>query len=248
VIRSSIQRNSGRGKAAKRIGQQTSLRIENRKMVKSGESVRGRTSTFAFPSIQTNVMVVSAGTYKRRFISYSSHEFETENATVKIQGAIEIRNFEVHVPDPHTWVDGRSYCHGATEFHRSRDSPQILWGLKLFARGALFSNRKMSYSIEKQIEEWVAQQGSDDLPGKGKPLDLDEYFRCPEDLRIGYYLLKNAGYIPEEVEQLREINRLIDELDKCADPAARTRLQSQLNETRVRLNLTLEAARRRRRG
>jgi len=106
----------------------------------------------------------------------------------------------------------------------------------------------MSYSIDKRIEEWLAQQSSNDLPGKGKPLDLDEYFRCPEDLRIGYSLLKNAGFVPEEVEQLQQISRLIDELDRCADPAVRTRLRSQLNETRVRLTLTLEAARRRRRG
>jgi hypothetical protein len=104
----------------------------------------------------------------------------------------------------------------------------------------------MSYSIDKQIEEWLAQQESDDLPGKGKPLDLDEYFRCPEDLRIGYSLLKNAGYIPEEVEQLQEIDRLIRELEQCTDTGTRTRLESQLNETRVRLNLRLEAARRRR--
>jgi hypothetical protein len=106
----------------------------------------------------------------------------------------------------------------------------------------------MSYWIDKQIEQWLAQQGSADLPGKGKPLDLDEYFRCPEDLRIGYSILKNAGYVPEEVEQLQQISRLIDELDRCADPAVRTRLLFQMNNTHVRLNLTLEAARRRRRG
>jgi DnaJ-like protein len=106
----------------------------------------------------------------------------------------------------------------------------------------------MSYSIDKLIEEWLAQRGPEDLPGRGKPLDLDEYFRCPEELRIGYSLLKNAGYVPEEVEQLRQINRLIEELDKCTDASARPRLESQLNEKRVRLNLTLEAARRRRRG
>jgi len=106
----------------------------------------------------------------------------------------------------------------------------------------------MSYSIDKQIEEWLAQQGPEDLPGKGKPLDLDEYFRCPEDLRIGYSLLKNAGYVPEEVEQLRQINQLIDELQKCADPVDRTRVRSRLNEARVRLNLNLEAAHRRHRA
>ena len=106
----------------------------------------------------------------------------------------------------------------------------------------------MSYSIDKQIEEWLAQQGPEDLPGKGKPLDLDEYFRCPEDLRIGYSLLKNAGYVPEEVEQLRQINQLIDELQKYADPVDRTRVRSRLNEARVRLNLNLEAAHRRHRA
>jgi hypothetical protein len=105
----------------------------------------------------------------------------------------------------------------------------------------------MSYSIDKLIEEWLAQRDPENLPGKGKPLDLDEYFRCPEDLRIGYSLLKNAGYVPEEVEQLQQINRLIGELEKCTEASARRRLESQLNEKRVRLSLTLEAARRRRR-
>ena len=121
-------------------------------------------------------------------------------------------------------------------------------GLETVSQRRFVPQPEMSYSIEKQIEEWLAQRGSEDLPGKGKPLDLDEYFRCPEDLRLGYSLLKNAGYVPEEVEQLQQIARLIDELDKCADPGARNRLRAQLNETRVRLNLTLETARRRRRG
>jgi hypothetical protein len=104
----------------------------------------------------------------------------------------------------------------------------------------------MSYSVEKRIEEWLAEPGSGDLPGKGKPLELDEYFRYPEDLRIGFSLLKNAGCLPPEVEQLKEINRLVDELAKCVDPVVRAHLQSHLNETRVRFNLALEAARRHR--
>jgi hypothetical protein len=106
----------------------------------------------------------------------------------------------------------------------------------------------MSYSIEKQIEEWLAQQGPEDLPGKGKPIDLDEYFRCPEDLRIGHSILKNAGCFPEEVQQIRQISGLQNELSECVDPAARVRLQSQLNEAQVRLSLKLEAARSRRWG
>ncbi|PWT80912.1 MAG: hypothetical protein C5B58_10650, partial [Acidobacteria bacterium] len=106
----------------------------------------------------------------------------------------------------------------------------------------------MSYSIEKQIEEWLAQQGPEELPGKGKPIDLDEYFRSPEDLRIGYSILKSAGCYPEEVEQIRQISGLENDLSKCVDPDTRVRLRSQLNEAQVRLNLKLEAARSRRWG
>ena len=78
----------------------------------------------------------------------------------------------------------------------------------------------MSYSVEKLIEEWLAEQEIEELPGTGKPLDLDEYFSWPEDQRIGLSLLKNSGCVPMEVERLREIKRLSDEIEKCTDAPA----------------------------
>jgi hypothetical protein len=104
----------------------------------------------------------------------------------------------------------------------------------------------MSYSVEKLIEEWLAEQESEELPGTGKPLDLDEYFSWPEDQRIGLSLLKNSGCVPLEVERLREIKRLSDEIEKCADEAARFRLNRRLQEEQVELNLKIEQSRRRR--
>jgi hypothetical protein len=53
----------------------------------------------------------------------------------------------------------------------------------------------------------------DNLPGKGKPLDLDAYFATPEHLRMGYSILKRADIIPEEIELLREIEGLKKSLD-----------------------------------
>jgi hypothetical protein len=105
----------------------------------------------------------------------------------------------------------------------------------------------MSNSIERLIEEWLAEKGCMELPGTGKPLNLDEYFSWPEDQRIGFSLLKSAGYIPEEVEQLKEIKRLSDEIEKCFDHELRTSLKRKLQEEQVRLNLRLEQLRRRRR-
>jgi hypothetical protein len=104
----------------------------------------------------------------------------------------------------------------------------------------------MSYSVDKLIEEWLAENEGEELPGKGKPLNLDEYFSWPEDLRLGYSLLKNSGHLPEEVEQLREIKRLEEELRTCPDANLRTRLERRLREKQVQLSLRLEQSRRQR--
>jgi Domain of unknown function (DUF1992) len=103
----------------------------------------------------------------------------------------------------------------------------------------------MSYPVEKLIEQWLAEKQPEELPGKGKPLDLNEYFSWPEDQRIGLSLLKNSGCVPFEVEQLREIKRLSDEIEKCADDQVKIRLQRRLQEERVQLNLRIEQLRRR---
>ena len=63
-------------------------------------------------------------------------------------------------------------------------------------------------AIEELIQKWLAENPNERLPGTGQPLDLDEYFRWPQDLRLAYSLLKNSGHVPEEVELLREIGRL----------------------------------------
>jgi len=106
--------------------------------------------------------------------------------------------------------------------------------------------RSMLNPVEKLIEEWLAEKKGEKLPGVGKPLDLDEYFSWPEDQRIGLSLLKNSGCVPFEIEQLREIERLSDEIQKCSDEQARAHLKRRLQEESVQLNLRMEHSRRRR--
>ena len=61
---------------------------------------------------------------------------------------------------------------------------------------------------ERKIEEAVSRGDLDDLPGAGRPLDLEEDLLVPEDLRLAYRILKNAGFVPAEVEQINEIGAL----------------------------------------
>lgn len=54
------------------------------------------------------------------------------------------------------------------------------------------------------------------LPGEGAPLKLDDDSGVPEELRTGYRLLKNAGFLPPELEMRREaleVQDLLRELD-----------------------------------
>jgi hypothetical protein len=68
-------------------------------------------------------------------------------------------------------------------------------------------------NVDEKIKEAIARGEFDNLPGKGKPLDLDAYFATPEHLRMGYSILKSADVIPEEMELLRQIEDLKKSLD-----------------------------------
>jgi hypothetical protein len=57
---------------------------------------------------------------------------------------------------------------------------------------------------ERKIAEAAAKGEFDDLPGAGKPLDLDEDALVPEDQRMANRILRNAGFAPREVEESRK--------------------------------------------
>jgi hypothetical protein len=78
---------------------------------------------------------------------------------------------------------------------------------------------------EVRIEEALAAGELDDLPGAGRPLELDDDSLVPEELRAAYRILKRAGFVPPEVEAQRELatlRALMATLDDC--PARREAL------------------------
>jgi hypothetical protein len=66
----------------------------------------------------------------------------------------------------------------------------------------------LDFIAERKIAAAEAAGELRDLPGAGAPLDLDDDPLIPEDLRMAYRILKNAGLVPEEVTMLREIGQL----------------------------------------
>ncbi len=63
----------------------------------------------------------------------------------------------------------------------------------------------------------------------GRPLTLDDDTLVPEDLRVAYRLLKNAGFVPAELTAHGEIRELEQLLQAAATDDERRRLLSRLN-------------------
>ena len=106
-------------------------------------------------------------------------------------------------------------------------------------------------SLDKIVEEMIkkAQERGefDNLPGKGKPIDLTEYFEVPEDIRVAQSMLKSAGMAPREVDLLKEITGLRQLLTKVVDEKKKAEIQKQIQEKQIELSLMLERQKKQRR-
>jgi hypothetical protein len=90
---------------------------------------------------------------------------------------------------------------------------------------------------EQRILEAQRDGAFDNLPGKGKPLELEDLSWVPEDLRIGYHVLKNAHVLPPEVELLKDIHSLEDLLKHVEDEDERRSLAKSIQWKMIRLDM-----------
>jgi hypothetical protein len=98
---------------------------------------------------------------------------------------------------------------------------------------------------ERRIREAMSEGKFDRLPSRGA-INLEEYFKLPAELRMPYSILKSAGCVPEEVELLKEIERLDAELARANAEPSRDALRRAVADTRLKLDLALERAKRQR--
>src|SRR5262245_52836659 len=92
---------------------------------------------------------------------------------------------------------------------------------------------------ERKVAEAIERGELDDLPGSGRPLDLGDDALVPEDLRLAWRILKNAGLVPPEVETLREIA----DLERCMDALGSDEIRGPALRKLELLRLRLQAGR-----
>ena len=99
----------------------------------------------------------------------------------------------------------------------------------------------MSFHIfEKLAEERIrkaAERGDfEDLPGKGEPLQLEDDSNVPDELRLAYKVLKNAGYTPPEIQAQKELVQIEDLLANAPDEKTRYQALKRLNYLTMKLS------------
>lgn len=98
--------------------------------------------------------------------------------------------------------------------------------------------------VEAMIRDAVERGEFDNLPGKGRPIDLTEYFETPEEVRLANSVLKNAGITSREVDLLKEIAELKHVLSAVLDEEKRQELQKQIQQKQVEFSLMMERQKR----
>jgi hypothetical protein len=90
---------------------------------------------------------------------------------------------------------------------------------------------------EHRIKEAIENGELDNLPGQGKPLNLDDDTHLPPEMRMAHRILKNAGYSAPEVEERKEIASIREMLADCEDEELCYRQIQKLNLLVTKLNM-----------
>ena len=94
--------------------------------------------------------------------------------------------------------------------------------------------------IDIKIKKAIAEGEFDNLPGKGKPIDYTGYSALPEHLRIAYQMIKNSGFVPEEVRLKKEMELLKEKIKKCKSADEKPELMKQLAEISQQYHFCME--------
>jgi hypothetical protein len=91
---------------------------------------------------------------------------------------------------------------------------------------------------EEKIREAIAAGEFERLPGKGKPLPLDDYFSVRSEERMAHLVLKNSGFLPEHLQWRKELEACLHELERCWEHCRRRlgELQARWREATIHVD------------
>ena len=90
--------------------------------------------------------------------------------------------------------------------------------------------------VEERILKAQKKGEFDNLSGYGQPLNFANVCCVAEELRLAYKILKNADFVPPEIEMKKEIKQTEELLADTQDTAEKYRILKKLNFLIMKLN------------
>ena len=90
--------------------------------------------------------------------------------------------------------------------------------------------------VEERILKAQKKGEFDNLSGYGQPLNFANDCCVAEELRLAYKILKNADFVPPEIEMKKEIRKTEELLAGMQDTAEKYRMLKKLNFLIMKLN------------
>jgi hypothetical protein len=82
---------------------------------------------------------------------------------------------------------------------------------------------------ERKILEAMKENDFTSEKWKNKPLPLDDDLNVPDDLKMAYKIMKNSGYLPPEIVEKKEVQRLEELIAATEDEHERLKQMKKLN-------------------
>ncbi len=82
---------------------------------------------------------------------------------------------------------------------------------------------------EQKIQQALEKGDLNSDKWKNKPLPLDDDRFVPDDLKMAYKVLKNSGYLPPEIEEKKEVQRLEELILATEDEHERVKQMKKLD-------------------
>lgn len=94
----------------------------------------------------------------------------------------------------------------------------------------------INFVAEQKIKQAMKAGEFDHLEGQGQPLKLEDDSFLPPEQRMAYKILKNSGFVAPEIAARKEVDNLVQALEKCRDEQQCYRKLNKLNYLVTKIN------------
>jgi hypothetical protein len=89
---------------------------------------------------------------------------------------------------------------------------------------------------EQRIAEAMQERDLNSPKWQNRPLPLNDDAFVPDHLKMAYKILKNSGYLPPEIEDRKEVQRLEELIAATEDAHERLRQMNKLNLLLIKID------------